>query len=162
MPGELADQVLATWRRHNEILLYLLDAIPSQGLSAVPTGSRGRDVARQFSHLARARIGWVHYHLTGRKPKLPRLEKGKRPTKAQLKKLLRESGAGVDKFLQQGLRGEVRPRLFGKQVVRWMGYLAAHESHHRGQILVALKQAGMRLPDEVSVQGVWGKWIYGR
>jgi uncharacterized damage-inducible protein DinB len=162
MPGELADQVLATWRRHNEILLYLLDAIPREGLAAVPTGSRGRDVARQFAHLARVRTGWVHYHTTGRKPKLPRHDKGKRPTKAQLNKLLRESGVGVDKFLERGLRGEVRPRLFGKRVVRWMGYLIAHESHHRGQILLALKQTGMRLPDEVSVQGVWGKWIYGQ
>lgn len=162
MPGEIAGQILATWRRHNEILLYLPDATPREGLAAMPTGSRGRDVARQFAHLARVRTGWVHYHLTGRKPKLPRHDKGKRPTKAELDRLLRESGAGVDEFLERGLRGDVRPKLFGKQVVRWLGYLIAHESHHRGQILLALKQSGMRLPDEISVRGLWGRWIYGK
>ena len=30
------------------------------------------------------------------------------------------------------------------------------------EILLALKQEGMRLPDEVAVQGVWGKWIHGK
>lgn len=30
------------------------------------------------------------------------------------------------------------------------------------EILLALKQSGLRLDDEVAVQGVWGKWIYGK
>jgi uncharacterized damage-inducible protein DinB len=159
---ELVNQILATWRRHNEILLYLLDQVPKSGLTAVPTGSRGRDVARQFAHLNRVRLGWLHYHATGEKVKLPRYHKGKAPTKAHLRKALLESGKDVEAFLERSLRGEARPRLFGKQVIRWMGYLIAHESHHRGQILLALKQSGMRLPDQVSIQGLWGKWIYGK
>jgi hypothetical protein len=29
----LADQILSTWRRHNDILLHLLNKVPGSGLS---------------------------------------------------------------------------------------------------------------------------------
>jgi len=158
----LADQVLETWRRHQEILMALLDAVPRGGLVAVPTGSRGRDVARQLAHLDRVRRGWLHLHATGERPRLPRDDKDRRPTKVQLRKRLRESGRQVEAFLGDALRGRARTRMFGGQPVRWMGYLVAHESHHRGQIALALKQAGKRLPDGVAVETLWGRWMAKR
>ena len=159
---ELVTQILSTWRRHDDILLYLLQQVPAGGLTAVPAGSRGRDVARQFAHLDRVRRGWLEYHRTGKQTRLPRHHKGPPPTKAFLKKALRQSGADVERFLRDALRGDARPRLFGKEVVRWMGYLIAHESHHRGQIALALKQSGMRLSDKVAIEGLWASWIYGK
>ena len=158
----LDEQILATWRRHNEILLHLLDAVSEEGLAAKPTGSRGRDVARVFAHLYRVRVGWLHHHETGNRPKVPRFDKGPPPEKAQLRDLLTESGAGVEAWLDRALRGEAAPRYFGKQPIRWLGYLISHESHHRGQIALALKQAGMPLPEKVAVKGLWGRWIFGR
>jgi uncharacterized damage-inducible protein DinB len=153
----IVTQILETWRRHNEILLYLLDAIPSAGLVAVPAGSRGRDVARQFEHLRDMRVVWLHYHRTGVRLKMGR-RADRRPTRAQLRKALRDSGREVDLFLEQALRGDARVRMFGGRPVQWLGYLIAHESHHRGQIMLALKQSGLRLPDEVAIEGLWGRW----
>jgi uncharacterized damage-inducible protein DinB len=158
---ELAGQLLATWRRHQEILLYLVGKIPAAGFAAVPSGSRGRDVARQLQHLARVRTGWVVYHTTGKRPRLPRADRTPRPTRAQLTRALKTSGTAVERFLVAAFRGEARPRMFGRQVVRWMAYLIEHEAHHRGQMLLALKQNGMRLPDKVSMEGIWGRWIFG-
>ncbi len=159
---ELTEQILATWDRHQEILLFLLEQIPDEGLGVRPTGSRGRDVARQLAHLYRVRLGWLHHHETGERPKLPRVDKGPPPAREDLQSGLAESGMAVREWLERALRGEAAPRLFGKRAVRWMGYLIAHESHHRGQILLALKQNGMRMPEKVSVQGMWGRWIFGR
>lgn len=154
-------EITATWRRHNEILLYLLEQIPEEGLLAKPSGSKGRDVARQFAHLNRVRLGWLHFHKTGNRPKLPRHHKGPPPGKDELLQALGESGYEIEQWLEEALNAGHRPRLFGKNPVRWMGYLIAHESHHRGQIMLALKQSDMRLSDKVAVQGLWGKWIYG-
>jgi hypothetical protein len=39
------DQILNTWRVHNEINIYLLSEIPEKGLQAVPLSSKGRTVA---------------------------------------------------------------------------------------------------------------------
>ena len=159
---EIVGQILAVWRRHNEILLYLLAQIPAEGLAAVPSGSRGRDVARQFGHLNRVRLGWLSYHMTGKRPALPRGDKGPRPTRAQLRKALVKSGVEIDLYARGSLQGGTRPRLFGREIVRWLAYLISHESHHRGQVMLALKQNCMRLPDAVAVQGLWGRWIFGK
>ena len=159
---DLVQQILDTWRRHNDILQYLLKEIPEDGLITVPANSRGRDIARQLTHIYRNRLGWVHYHETGKRPKLERFHKGPPPAKAELIKFVEESGEAVMLCLDKALKGELKTRMFGKNTVRWLGYLIAHESHHRGQIMLALKQNGMRLPEKVAVQGLWGKWIMGK
>lgn len=161
-PADSIEQILSTWRRHQAILLYLLAEVPPEGLAAVPAGSRGRDVARQFAHMDRVRRSWLHYHATGERVKLPRQDKGAPPGKEALEAALRGSGAEVEALLGRALRGEAEVRMFGRQPLRWMAYLIAHESHHRGQIMLALKQSGFRLPEKVSVQGLWGKWIFGK
>ena len=158
----LVREVLATWKRHQQILLFLLQRIPEKHLGAMPLDGKGRDVARQFAHLNRTRLGWLHFHETGARPELPKSAKGERPKKKELRSALQASGRKVEELLGKALRKEARVRLFGKSPVRWMGYLIAHESHHRGSILLALKQSGCKLDEKVTVQGLWGKWMFGK
>jgi len=159
---ELAGQVLETWRRHNEILLLLLAAIPAKGMTALPAGSRGRTVALQFAHVDHVRRGWLSYFETGKRPKLPRDDKANPPNKPQLKKTLRDSARKVEAFLSDCIQTDAVPKRFSDHALRWMGYLIAHESHHRGQIALALKQSGLRLPEKVSMDGLWGRWFAGK
>lgn len=155
---DLSAQLLDAWRVHNAIHLRLLDAIPAKGLLAVPAGSRGRNVARQFVHLHKVRVGWLRYN--GETVRAPRFAPRASPTRAQLKTALRASGKAVEKFLKKKLAGG-QVRFFKRRPVRWLAYMISHESHHRGQIALALKQAGLRLPDKVAINVIWYKWYFG-
>jgi uncharacterized damage-inducible protein DinB len=42
-----------------------------------------------------------------------------------------------------------------------MSYRISHQSHHRGQIMIALRQSGIRLPDSIALQHLWQSWFWG-
>jgi uncharacterized damage-inducible protein DinB len=46
---------------------------------------------------------------------------------------------------------------FKPHVSAFVGYLISHESHHRGQIEIALRQAGQPISDKAS----YGLWEWG-
>jgi uncharacterized damage-inducible protein DinB len=83
-------------------------------------------------------------------------------SKRELLAALRRSGAGMEALLTLGISagGRVPPsrgyvwRNLPLDVGHVLAYFVAHEGHHRGQMVMAARQLGHRLPRE-TVDGLW-------
>ncbi len=161
-PQDLAHQVLGTWQVNNSITLGLLRKTHTKGFSAVPLESRGRTVAQVFAHVHKVRLAWLKYFDPKLIEGIPQFPKGSTPSRTDLTKAFRISGKAVHSFLKESLEGKRSVKSFKRNPVRWMGYLISHDSHHRGQIALTLKQRGMKLPQGVAIKTLWQEWYWGK
>jgi len=151
--GALAEQVLDTWRIHDRINRYLLAAVPAEALAAV-SASKGRTVGEQFAHVHNVRLMWLKQAAPELLAGLEKIEKDAAGDADGLRAALEGSGRAVEELLRRGLEEGGRIKGFKPHTPAFLGYLVSHESHHRGQISLTLKQAGFPLERKVAY-GIW-------
>jgi uncharacterized damage-inducible protein DinB len=146
------EQLLETWSIHNRINLYLLDAVPAEALGDV-SASKGRTVAEQFAHVHNVRLMWLKQAAPELLAGLEKVEKTE-ADHPRLRAALESSSAAIVELLRQSVAAGGRVKGFKPHVTAFLGYLISHESHHRGQIALTLKQAGHPLDKKVAY-GIW-------
>ena len=149
----LQEQLVDTWEIHARINLYLLDAVPPEALGD-RSASKGRTVGEQLAHVHNVRLMWIKEAAPELLEGLAKLEKDAALDHALLRASLEASAAAVSALLRRSLAAGGRVRGFRPHAAAFLGYLVSHESHHRGQIALTLKQAGHPL-DRKTAYGLW-------
>jgi uncharacterized damage-inducible protein DinB len=151
----LVEQLVDTWRIQNRINLYLLDVIADVALDDVaPT--KGRSVGKAFAHLHNVRLMWLDAAAKDLGDGLTKLDLDASLDRAALRGALEASGLAIEALLARGLEtGKIKG--FKPHPAAFLGYLAAHEGHHRGQIMLALKANGHAVDKKVQ----FGMWEWG-
>ncbi|HVT16069.1 MAG TPA: DinB family protein [Thermoanaerobaculia bacterium] len=149
----MEEQLIETWNIHDRINHYLLAAVQPGALSAV-SASKGRNVGEQFAHLHNVRLMWLSSAAAELLAGLEKIEKGARIDNQLLDAALAASARAIEALLRKSLAAGGRIKGFKPHAVAFLGYLISHESHHRGQIVLTLKQSGHPL-DKATGYGLW-------
>ena len=144
--------LIETWDIHNRINLYLLDAIDEKHLPDI-SASKGRTVGEQFAHIHNVRLMWLKAASPDLFATQAKIEKDNKLTKKLLSAELIKSCSAISKLLETGFEtGKIKG--FKPHPSAFFGYLISHESHHRGQIILSLKQSGHPI-DQKTQYGIW-------
>lgn len=147
---DLTKNIVETWNTHCEMNYYLLDSVAENNLKDTLC-SGGRNVLQQFLHLNETRLLWIK-QLTG--IDIKNLQPAKNATRSEVSAALHATDQLIRDFIEKNISVAIKG--FGGNTVSFMGYLIAHEAHGRGQIVLAYKQSGHKLPPKIQY-GIW-KW----
>lgn len=143
----------ATNERANQLLLSHVD---DKAWQAPPPSGKGRSIADIAAHIHHVRLMWLT--AADKTTKVPAKLDSERATRAQVQAALKASASGIQALLGKALE-EPSGRVpnFKPDVVHFVGYLIAHDSHHRGQICMLARQVGHGISPKIG----FGLWEWG-
>lgn len=159
---DIEDMLLDAWRTNNRVTVYLVENLPTELWEATVPGAPRRSVRMIAGHMHNARCMWIKTLGKEHGIVVPRTVNRYKTEPEELVRALGHSSRGIIDLLKLGFdRGGTIPlsssyswRNLPLDVGHVLTYFAAHEGHHRGQIVMLARQLGHRLPVEVT-GGLW-------
>jgi uncharacterized damage-inducible protein DinB len=152
---QLPQALLNAFETNDRINLYLIENLPAEAWRAKPRDGKGRTIAAIVSHLHNVRVMWLK---AAKANDIPAPLTRRTVTPAQALKAMRSSGEALRALIETSLKSDGRVRNFRPDVAGFIGYLIAHDAHHRGQATMLARQLGHALPQKA----MFGMWEWGR
>ena len=162
MVPDLRETILNTWRTSNRVTVFLVEHLPADLWAAAVPGAPRRTIRMIAGHLHNSRCRWVRTLGQEQGIRVPRSVDPRRVSRRELPPALQRSSRGILGLLALGCeRDGTIPtpstyvwRNLPLDVGHVLAYFVAHEGHHRGQIVLAARALGYRLPAAVT-DGLW-------
>ncbi len=152
VPLAPVEAMLRAFAIHNRINVYLLDHLSPKAWLMTPAGGKGRTLAAMAAHMHSVRLMWL------KAAKVEALPAKLDPDASidEAKVALIESAAAMQAFLKPALETGRVPN-FKPDAWSFVGYLIAHEAHHRGQMTQLARVLGYPVDKAVN----FGMWEWG-
>jgi uncharacterized damage-inducible protein DinB len=144
--------LLNAFNTNNRINQYLIDNLPPAAWKSKP--AEGRTVAAIVAHMHNVRVMWLK---AAKAEEIPAQLDRHRVTPTQAMRALERSRHALSLVISRALASNGKVRGFHPDVAGFLGYLIAHDAHHRGQIAMLARQLGHPLPQKA----MFGMWEWG-
>ncbi len=151
-------ELVEAWMINNRVNLMLLDNLNDAALQATLSTRGGRTVGHQLAHLCSVRRGWVEVAEKKLLAGVPSIERDDGHDKRRLADAFQKSGDVLATVIRQAGENGGKVKGYKRGVTTLVTYMIAHEAHHRGSILLTLKQTGFKLNDQLK----WGIWDWAK
>lgn len=139
---------------NSRISQYLIDNLPPEAGSAKLPDGKGRTIAAIVAHMHNVRVMWLK---AAKADNIPDQLNRATVIAAQAARALESSREALHKLCSRALETDGRIKGFRPDVAGFVGYLIAHDAHHRGQIAMLARQVGHPLPQKA----MFGMWEWG-
>lgn len=150
----MVSEAIEAWRINQRINVRLIQRISDEGMFCSLSQRGGRNVVRQFAHLQYVRV----YQLKRRAKALAvgakAFESKEEPSRKALVTALNDSSKRIEKWIRLAHEGAPGVRTQKRGLIPTVAYLIAHESHHRGSIILTLKTCGHPL-EKATRDAIW-------
>ena len=159
---DLRPTILDAWKTNNRLTVFLVERLPPGVWTAAIPGAPRRTIRMIAGHIHNARCRWVKTLGGEFGIPVPRSVERRVVGRPELVRAMAQSSRAMLRLLTFGCdEGGTIPaakayvwRNLPLDVGHVLAYFVAHEAHHRGQIVLAARAMGERLPAAVT-DGLW-------